>query len=685
MRSQRATTGTMSSAPVPEGNWDQYVWMVACGGLAAAFMAWGIGANDVANSFATSVGSKTLRLWQAVVIAGIFEFLGAMVLGGEVAKTVASGIADTTLYTEFPEIYMYGMLCSLTIAGTWLLFATMWCFAVSTTHSIVGAIMGFALVFGGWGGVIWFQEKGDFPYCNGFVPIILSWFFSPLIGGILSAIIFNICRYAILRRRNSTRRAIYAIPILVLFTLFINLLFVLSKGAKQDMEKRYPCSKTTGFKGLPAKDCNDLYAAASWIAAVCAFGVAVICGLIFCPLLLRKLKREADEAEHAALEVEPGASGDDAEKAAAVAVRTSAEDRMSAEDRTSSEAARHEKRGQTYESMRVHRAPDDASMLSMPWHWTQTIFSASKRQVVKGLFFDVHVGASYNAAVIAIHAAAEPFRPETEKIFSYLQVFSAACVAFAHGSNDVANAMGPFSAIYYVYEHWTVPGSSAAAPKWIFALGGAGIVIGLATYGYNIIMTIGVQMLKLTPSRGFSAELAAGLTIALASFFGIPVSTTQIIIGAETGVGLCESIHGVNWVLLGKTAIGWVLTLLLACGFCAALFSAGAYAPSIPMSQTISQYNMVLFDISDALYTDMEVLNNAQTSNTAWWSGVPAAPHPYNGSQLAVTITNQNSTYWSAVMGKSVRNAVYLNEALYYVNQTFTLDAQYSETTIGTL
>eukprot|EP00955_Chlamydomonas_euryale_P055166 356047-Chlamydomonas_euryale.AAC.5 len=108
-------------------------------------MAWGIGANDVANSFATSVGSRTLKLWQAVIIAGIFEFAGAVGLGGEVTKTVASGIANVSMFTEFPEIYMYGMLCALTIAGVWLLLATMWCFAVSTTHSITGSIMGFAL------------------------------------------------------------------------------------------------------------------------------------------------------------------------------------------------------------------------------------------------------------------------------------------------------------------------------------------------------------------------------------------------------------------------------------------------------------------------------------------------------------------------------------------------------------
>ncbi|KAG1680955.1 hypothetical protein FOA52_009914 [Chlamydomonas sp. UWO 241] len=661
------------AAPLPVGDWNEYLWIVVCGGLAAAFMAWGIGANDVANSFATSVGSKTLKLWQAVILAGIFEFLGAMVLGGETTKTIASGIADTSLYTEFPEIYMYGMLCALSIAGTWLLVATMWCFAVSTTHSITGAIMGFALVFGGINGVIWFKESGDFPFCTGFLPIILSWFFSPLIGGILSSIIFNVCRYAILRRNNSTKLAIYFIPILVLFTMFINLLFVLSKGAKQDMEKRWPCTKTTGFKGLPSKDCSALYSNASWISAVVAAGIAVVTGAICIPLLLRKMRREQEAAEHAAVD---GATTNGEEADAEKADTAAAEGGASSEGDKTQQFQRHE-------SVIVHVVPNDASALSLPGHWAMVAYTASKRQLVKGLFYDVHMGAVHSDAVTNMHNAAEVFKPETEQIFSYLQVFSAACVAFAHGSNDVANAMGPFSAIFYTFHTWTVPGSAAVAPKWIFVMGGLGIVIGLATYGYNIIMTIGVQLLKLTPSRGFSAELAAGLTIALASFFGIPVSTTQIIIGCETGVGLCESIHGVNWPLLGKTFTGWVLTLLLAIGFTAALFAAGAYAPSIPMSQTISQYNLALFEISNGMYTNMEVANNAQAGNAAWWTGAPVAPRPYNGSRLATTIDKQNATYWSAVKGKVVRNAVYLDEALYYLNQTFTLDAQYSETTIG--
>ncbi len=142
---------------------------------------------------------------------------------------MASDIAIVNLYKQVPEMYMYGMLCALAVAGTWLLIATYWCLAVSTTHSIIGAIMGFALVYGGINGVIWSKQIGSFPFVGGFLPVVLSWFFSPCIGGILGAIIFNLCRFCILRRQNSTNLAIWAIPVLIFITLFINLTFVLGE------------------------------------------------------------------------------------------------------------------------------------------------------------------------------------------------------------------------------------------------------------------------------------------------------------------------------------------------------------------------------------------------------------------------------------------------------------------------
>eukprot|EP00955_Chlamydomonas_euryale_P080615 363443-Chlamydomonas_euryale.AAC.6 len=630
------------------------------------------GANDVANSFATSVGSKTLKLWQAVIIAGIFEFVGAVGLGGETTKTVASKIADVDLYQQFPEIYMYGMLCALTVAGTWLLLATMWCFAVSTTHSITGSIMGFALVYGGWQGVVWFEEKGDFPFCSGFTPIVLSWFFSPIIGGILGSIFFNFSRYVILRRQNSTKLAIYFIPFLIFFTIFINLMFVLAKGAGSEMEKTWPCTKTTGFKGLPSKDCSAKYSACAWIAAAAAGGVGVIAGAISIPLLLRNLKQREEMMESAAANPTTNAETD-VEKVAAMA------DGSAGSESDNKQIQRHE-------SIKVHEVPEDVPWYEAPIHYAKRFSSQTHRQVIKGLFYDVHVGASYNECITNIHNAAEVFNPETERIFSYLQVISACCVAFAHGANDVANAIGPFSAIYTVYRTYAVPGSSSTTPKWIFVMGGIFIVVGLATYGYNIIMTIGVQLLKLTPSRGFSAELAAGMTIALASFFGIPVSTTQIITGSETGVGMSEHLwKGINWVLFAKIFSGWILTIVMAIIFCAALFAAGAYAPSITMSHAIQDYKTGLYSIANVIYGDMSELNLAEESNVNWWTGDAAmiSPMPYNGSVLEEVIQDQNETFYSALIDDDQYQLMFPDQAFYYFNEAISLQSQYSTSTIG--
>ncbi|KAG1670896.1 hypothetical protein FOA52_000398 [Chlamydomonas sp. UWO 241] len=681
-----------------------YLWIVVCGGLAAAFMAWGIGANDVANSFATSVGSRTLKLWQAVIIAavpraptsthksqplwsyslpeGIFEFAGAMALGGVTTSTVSSKISNVDMFAHVPEIYMYGMLCSLTIAGVWLAVATYLCLAVSTTHSIIGAVMGFSLVFGSWGGVIWHKEIGDFPYTSGFLPVVLSWFFSPIIGGLLAAIIFNLNRICILRRKHSTTLAIWSLPVLVFITFFINLLFVLAKGAKSDMQARWPCTKSTGYKGLPIKDCSDMYNASAWISAAAAGGLSIITGIIFVPLMLRNVRRRKFASEEAAIKPEevvqnagaeqlvpaPADSPNDSSGGGAEAADMDVDIEKVAAMSTSVKHGDHhpdDDLPQFHKSFKVYRVPDDSPHWKLPFLWSKHVYSKLVRQVIKGLFYNVHKDVSFDQQIQAIHAGVELFNPETERIYMVLQVFSASCVAFAHGSNDVANSIGPFSAIYTVYQTSQVPSSSTETPKWIFAMGGSMIVFGLMTYGYNIIQTIGVKLLALTPSRGFSAELAAGLTISLSSFYGIPVSTTQIIIGAETGIGMSESfLHGTNYWLLLRTFFGWIWTILLAVGFCAALFSAGAYAPSIIMAQELNLYNDAIFDTSVRLYDAAAQLSASDPAAVLAISGVNASLTPAfmgDGKEAPVSMTTgQTISYLNqavAIQEAAVDNA----------------------------
>eukprot|EP00798_Chlamydomonas_sp_ICE-L_P026808 gene26808-4402_t len=647
-----------SSVPGIEGNFEDYRWIVVTGAFASFFMAWGISANDVANSFATSVGSKTLTLWQAVIIAGIFEFAGAVGLGAETAKTVASSISNTDYYNDAPEMYMYGMLCSLTTAGFWLFFATFMKLPVSTTHSIIGSIMGFSLVYGSWDGVLWNEEKGNFPYSKGFLPVVLSWFFSPLIGGILSAFSFSASKYIILRRENSAKWAIWSLPFLLFLTFFINLMFVLAKGAKSKMTETWPCSKKEGMFGKTFDDCSDMNAAAAWIAAAAAGGVAVIGGAIGIPMLFRKLKtsiaQEEEEAEEAAVK----------KKMKQVSVEVHGD------------------------QVRMDKIPLPPLVWTKPdvWYMVPLWYGAFPfmfvgRQVKFGLFYDIHDVRIQTDTSKEMENNAEHFEPHTEKVYEFLQVISAACVAFAHGSNDVANAVGPFSAIFFVYENWKIPGSKTTPPHWIFVFGGVGIVIGLIMDGYNIIKELGCNLLHLTPSRGFSAELAAGMTISLSSFFGIPVSTTQIITGAELGVGLCEGrLSAVNWRLFAKIFSGWILTIILNLACCACLFSMGAYAPSVIQTQQLRDIRQSIMETQMVTIKNLNSSNAVWESDPTWWTGDVAPPLMYNGSHLSPLL---NDTFYDMKALVSPKSYVTIDQILYYNYYAQQLVANYSVDGVG--
>lgn len=623
-----------ASPPVNSGHWTDYEWILVVGAIAAFFMAWGIGANDVANSFGTSVGSKTLKLWHAVIIAACMEFTGAMALGGEVTKTIAGSIADPNAFKEFPELFMYGMLCALLAAAIWILWATYMSLAVSTTHSIIGAIMGFALVWKGRNGVLWNQHVSVFPYSKGFVPVVCSWFVSPLAAGIVGGVLFAINRLVILRRKNSTEFAFWALPPLVFLTIFVNLQFVLYKGAKAEL-------------AWSSSHC-------AWVAAAAAAGAFVIAAAVGIPLMKRRHRQDMEAAANPPPPEEPK-----------VVVDEEAESPFQA---------------------RIRSMPDG------PRRWclelvqmVRMFFWRVWKQFVLGLTFDVHAGVEDDERVMKIHQNAEVFDPHTEQVYKYLQVFSACSVSFAHGSNDVANAIGPLSAIFYIYRNQKVA-STVDAPKWIFALGGAGIVIGLATYGYNIIRALGVKLLKLTPSRGFSAELATALTVSVASRYGLPISTTQIIVGAETGVGLVDNWrHGINGPLLLKTFTGWVFTIIVAGLVCAAIFAQGVYAPSINNLIGIRQYRAV---VNTYVTTTLDSINTKNLvwnqTGTRWWTA-PAvgAPMTKNGSILNSTIVSTKNNLKNLLNFNSAIPYVLPETLLWYTQFAQQLHNNYSLLTIG--
>ncbi|GIL62137.1 hypothetical protein Vafri_16409 [Volvox africanus] len=523
--------------------WTDYMWLVICGAIMSFIMACGIGANDVANSFGTSVGAKTITLKQACLIAAVFEFGGAVGLGGEVTKTIAGSIARPEAFRDEPELFAFGMLCALVAASSWVFIATYFCLAVSTTHSVIGAVIGFALVWKGKDAIVWNDKMDAFPYSKGLVPVVCSWFVSPISAAVVAGFLFFLNRMIILRRQNSTNLAIYMYPLLVAVTVFINLFFVIYKGAKAVV--KWDSDKAAWVSGAVSGGC---------------FLLACVPGI---PLLRWVVQRDMRRAAEKAADAEANA----------------------------------------------HKAVDNCEEEPEPTSKAMKIFKKLHKAATHGLNKDIHKHVETDQDVHDMHAAAEIFNPETEQVYKYLQVFSACAVSFAHGANDVANAVGPFSGIWLVYRKWSVS-SSGDTPYWVLALGGGGIVVGLATYGYNIMATLGVGLAKMTPSRGYCAELATSFTVSLASVYGLPISTTQCITGAEIGVGLVESLRsGVNYKLFGKQILAWIFTLIVAGFLSAAIFAAGAYAPSITMAKEIRIYESRLRTLTQSMYRDLNRSN----------------------------------------------------------------------------
>lgn len=396
-----------SAIPLP-------LWIAA---LLAFYMAWAIGANDVANAMGTSVGSGALTVGGAVIVAAIFEFAGAFLAGGHVTDTVRKGMLDMSSLGR--EQLIYGMMASLASAGTLLIGATRFGLPISTTHAIVGAIVGFGAVAIGIDAVNWPKV----------LQISLSWITSPLLAGVIAFAIFHLIRSTILNKSNPVHQIRKYGPAFFFFVFFI-------------------IGLVTLFKGLKHINLDlDLMEALAGSVALGLIGSGI--GAFF----IRRVQIGEADPDHR---------------------------------------------------------------------------------------FD-----------------------QVERIFVVLQILTACAIAFAHGSNDVANAIGPLAAIVNAVENVDLTAKAPVAP-WMLAIGGLGIVIGLATWGYRVMETIGKKITELTPSRGFAAQLAAASTIVLASRLGIPISTTHTLVGAVLGVGLARGITALDLRVVGNILASWIATLPIA-------------------------------------------------------------------------------------------------------------------------
>lgn len=389
--------------------------------IIAFYMAWNIGANDVANSMADAVGSKALTVFWAVILAGICDFAGAVLVGGHVTDTVRKGIIDTSAYAHDPMILAHGMVCAMLAAAIWLHTASFFGMPVSTTHSIVGAIVGFGIITTGFSNVHWGK----------FGQIVASWFISPVAGGVVAFFIFKLISKYVLSVEHPAKAARKGVPVCTFFTFAILILAIIYKGLKN-------------------------------IHLNLNFGMALLFSII------------------------------------------------------------------------GGLAAAFLAALYISWRKNNSTELSYEQQLDK-----------------------------VEKTFGILVIITSCTVAFAHGANDVANAIGPLAAVAEIVKNNTIPGK-VPVNIWFLVLGGAGIWIGLATYGYRVMRLVGEKVTEITPSRGVAADLAGMTTVLVCSRMGLPISTTHTLVGAIIGVGLARGITGVDKNVVKSIFLSWIGTVPIA-------------------------------------------------------------------------------------------------------------------------
>ncbi|MCJ1365942.1 hypothetical protein MMC16_005067 [Acarospora aff. strigata] len=549
----------------------QFDYIFAIGMIFAFLDAWNIGANDVANSFATSVSSRSLTMKQAMCIASICEFTGAVLVGSRVADTVRNKIISVTKFTKEPSVLMLGMTCALIGSSTYLTVATRIGLPVSTTHCIVGGIIGVGIATLGADGVVWGWK--------GVSQVFAAWVIAPAIAGAFAAIIFLITKYGVLKRKNSFKAGLVAIPIYFAITSGVLTMLIVWKGAPSLKLDKWPAGKVLG----------------------CIFGVAVgvalICIIFFLPYLHRKLMQEDWTLKWWHIFFGPllMRRGPVPEKPANVVIvqdyyrghKTREElerDGASPNHLIVDDLEKNHKAGANPTALRVSDdispplsqtgkpAPhslEAAEQKSLgPWYTPGNLFRKGKYYFFRGVDRDVvseqgaaGKGGFLTGDLAAMHARTPHFDNKTEHLYSFLQVMTAATASFAHGANDVSNALGPLSAIYLIWHTGTLK-PKAPVPIWVLLYGAAAIVIGLWTYGYHIMRNLGNRLTLHSPSRGFSMELGSALTVVMATRLALPISTTQCITGATVGVGLCTGdIKAINWRMVAWIYMGWIITL----------------------------------------------------------------------------------------------------------------------------
>ncbi|KAI8065862.1 phosphate transporter [Gongronella butleri] len=545
-----------------------YTWIFGLGMVFAFADAYGIGANDVANAFATSVSSGSLSLVQAAVIACFTEFLGAVLLGSSTSETIKGGILAVDNFVTQPEMLMSAMLCAVFGSAAWVLFASKRGWPVSTTHSIVGAICGTGIAAFGADSLKW--EWG------GISSIVTSWFLSPIASGLVGALLYTIVKFAVLRRADSFKWGLRMVPVLFFFTTTIEAFYIIYKGAPGTGASKMSTGMIVGIS----------FAIGAFFALVAIF--------FFNPWVVRRVKKHEDLKWYHVFVIPflpPRPTIQDPELSTTDSTATAADEQVTPQEKTAagddqivqidSDVKQHTKQVEdivTPEQTDAPANPEDAQQ-EQGWSFAK-IKTVVKAKLMHGLNQDVRN--LNNERLKKMHAAAVLYDDDAEYLFSFLQILTACTASFAHGSNDVANAVGPLASIFYIWQNAAVDTTGKVpVPIWVLVYGGIAIDIGLVTLGYRVMSKLGNNITYFSPSRGFAAELAAALTVLTCSKLGLPVSTTHCILGSTVGIGLTNgNLKAVNWKMIAWCFFSWVVTLPAAGLIAGLLFAFGFASPN---------------------------------------------------------------------------------------------------------
>ncbi|KAG5835140.1 hypothetical protein ANANG_G00268990 [Anguilla anguilla] len=615
-----ATTAAVAAAA--QAYLPDYLWLLVLGFIIAFILAFSVGANDVANSFGTAVGSGVVTLRQACILATIFETVGSVLLGSKVSETIREGIIEVNMYNGSEHLLMAGSVSAMFGSAVWQLMASFLKLPISGTHCIVGATIGYSLVAKGNQGLNWME----------LLRIVASWFLSPLLSGIMSAILFYFIRMFILAKEDPVPNGLKALPVFYAVTMAINLFSIMFTGAP-----------ALGFPNVP-------WWVTLLISLACAALTALVVWFAVCPYLKRKIDREikCSPSERPLME-----------KRDPEALRPAEERRVTMSIGGCDDCDDKEAKDTDCTNNNIQNGSPHVQFSTGPAHIPSSGYSQyhtvhKDSGLYKELLHKLHLAkvgdcmgesgerpirrnnsyTSYTMAICGIHAhgelrprdseprpwarswrrwsasacastatpatatpwprrapargwtwgwggprgagdpgrghrraggrgspeddAAPEDRPEVSLLFQFLQILTACFGSFAHGGNDVSNAIGPLVAIWLVYQSGKVVGPT---PVWLLLYGGVGICAGLWVWGRRVIQTMGRDLTPITPSSGFSIELASAVTVVVASNIGLPVSTTHCKVGSVVAVGWLRSRKAVDWHLFRNIFLAWFVTV----------------------------------------------------------------------------------------------------------------------------